>query len=433
MDWTVVPIRSRKDVLMKALLMNANVFENGVFKKQNLLLNGTDLSVFTGESSRVNCPIYNNIFVFPGFCDVHVHLREPGFSYKETIYSGTRAAAHGGYTAVCSMPNLKPAPDSLENLAVQLEIIERDAVIAVHPYGTITKAQAGDELSDMSAIARYTVGFSDDGRGVQSEDMMLAAMNEVKALGLPIVAHCEDNSLLRGGYIHDGKYAKEHGHSGICSESEYKQIERDLGLVRQVGCRYHVCHISAKESVDLIRNAKDEGLPVTCETAPHYLVLTDADLCEDGRFKMNPPLRTADDREALIEGIRDGTVDAIATDHAPHSCEEKSKGLRDSLMGIVGIETAFPILYTHLVRPGILSLERLIDIMSVIPREIMGIGSDAGYTLYDISDRYTIDPSEFISKGRSTPFAGTAVYGRCLMTVYNGNTAYINERFKNEM
>ena len=363
--------------------------------------------------------------LFPGFCDVHVHLREPGFSYKETVKTGTEAAAAGGYTAVCPMPNLNPVPDGAETLGVQLETIERDAVIPTYPYGAITKQEMGLELSDMEGMAPRVCAFSDDGRGVQSDSMMRAAMEKAKRLGKMIVAHCEVNDLLRGGYIHDGAYARAHGHRGICSESEYLQIKRDLGLVRETGCAYHVCHISARESVELIRQAKREGLNVTCETAPHYLVLCDADLREEGRFKMNPPLRAREDRDALIEGILDGTVDMIATDHAPHSAEEKSKGLEKSPFGIVGLETAFPILYTDLVQKGILTLEQVARLLSVNPRARFGLplqGED--YCVFEVARAYRIDPEHFRSMGRSTPFAGKEVRGRCVLTVCNGKTVF---------
>ena len=377
-----------------------------------------------------NCPVFSNIAIFPGFSDVHVHFREPGFSYKETIRSGSLAAAHGGYTAVCTMPNLKPCPDSEEGLAPQLDAIERDAVIAVYPYGTITKGQLGEELSDMEGIKDKVIAFSDDGRGIQTEELMARAMESAKALGKMIVAHCEDNSLLRGGYIHDGEYARAHGHRGICSESEWGQIARDLALAERIGVPYHVCHISTKESVEVIRQAKARGVDVTCETAPHYLTMTDAKLMEDGRFKMNPPIRSATDRDALIEGIKDGTIDMIATDHAPHSKEEKSRGLEGSLMGVVGIETAFPVLYTELVKKGIITLAELIKLLSDNPRKRFSIDSDAGFTVFDLSDEYTVNPDEFLSIGRSTPFEGKRVYGRCLMTVYGGKAVYTHEKLK---
>ena len=408
---------------MKSLLRGALVFENGSFVKRDMLLDGASLSMCEGDVSP-SIPVFNNIVVLPGFCDVHVHLREPGFSYKETIETGTLASAKGGYTAVCSMPNLNPAPDSLENLENQLEIIRRDGRIAVIPYGTITRGQAGGELSDMEAMAPEVAGFSDDGRGVQDDEMMRSAMLVAKSLGKMIVAHCEDNSLLRGGYIHDGDYAREHGHRGICSESEWGQIKRDLELVRETGCAYHVCHISTKESVELIRRAKAEGLDVTCETGPHYIVLDDSYLQEDGRFKMNPPLRSPSDREAILRGILDGTIDVLATDHAPHSAEEKSRGLEKSAMGIVGIETAFPIMYTKLVKTGIISLEKLVEIMSTRPRERFGLTTDVGFTVFEVGCEYEIDPDKFLSMGRATPFKGERVYGRCLATVYNGQLVY---------
>ena len=362
--------------------------------------------------------------VFPGFVDVHVHLREPGFSYKETIASGTAAAAHGGFTEVCSMPNLNPVPDSVAHLEAQRAIIRRDAIVGVHPYAAITEGQRGERLSDMEALAPLCVAFSDDGRGVQDPALMEAAMGQAAALGKLIVAHCEDNSLLRGGYIHDGTYARAHGHAGICSESEWGPIRRDLELVRRTGCGYHVCHVSAKESVALIRRAKTEGLNVTCETAPHYLVLDDAMLREDGRFKMNPPLRDREDQEALIQGLLDGTIDMIATDHAPHSTEEKSRGLSGSLMGVVGLETAFPVLYTHLVRPGILSLDRLVRLLSIQPRTRFGIPEDGSFSVWDLNTAYTVDPGQFLSRGRATPFDGMSVYGRCILTVRQGRIVW---------
>ena len=362
--------------------------------------------------------------VFPGFCDVHVHFREPGFSYKETILTGSLSAARGGYTAVCTMPNLNPAPDTAEHLKQQLDLISNDACIHVYPYGTITMGQRGDELSHMEAMAEQVCGFSDDGRGVQHDDMMRSAMEKAKELGKLIVAHCEDNSLLQGGYIHDGEYAKAHGHRGICSESEWGQIKRDLELVRQIGCGYHVCHISTKESVELIRQAKAEGLDVTCETGPHYLILDDSCLQEDGRFKMNPPLRSEADRLALIEGIQDGTIDMIATDHAPHSKEEKSRGLEGSAFGIVGLETAFASLYTHLVKTGIISMEKLVALLCDNPRKRFRIPLGLDFSLWDLNTTYTVDPEEFQSMGRATPFTGTELTGRCLLTVCDGKIVW---------
>ena len=362
--------------------------------------------------------------VLPGFCDVHVHFREPGFSYKETIASGSAAAARGGYTAVCAMPNLDPVPDDGRTLRQELDIIARDAVIPVIPYGAITAGERGERLADLEAMAPYVAAFSDDGRGVQSENMMRAAMKKAKSLGKVIAAHCEENGLLRGGYIHDGAYARAHGHRGICSDSEWRQIRRDLRLAAETGCAYHVCHISCKESVDLIRRAKAAGVDVTCETAPHYLVLDENDLQEDGRFKMNPPLRAAEDRQALIEGILDGTVDMIATDHAPHSAQEKSRGLAGSAMGVVGLETAFPVLYTYLVKPGVLSLERLTELLAVNPRKRFGIPAGEDWSVWELSRPYRVDPAEFLSKGRATPFAGRRVWGTCRLTVCGGKAAY---------
>ncbi len=368
--------------------------------------------------------ISKKYIIVPGLCDVHVHFREPGFSYKETIASGSAAAAHGGYTAVCTMPNLDPVPDSAEHLQVQLNAIKRGAAIKVLPYGAITVGERGEKLADMEAMSDKVCAFSDDGKGVQNDEMMRGAMTAAKRLGKIIAAHCEDNSLLFGGYIHDGEYAKAHGHRGISSASEYKQIERDLRLAEETGCAYHVCHISTKESVELIRQAKAHGVNVTCETAPHYLVLCDEDMQEDGRFKMNPPLRSREDKEALIEGIKDGTIDMIATDHAPHSAEEKGRGLEKSLMGVVGLETAFPVLYTELVTKNIITLERLVELMSFKPKERFGIDTNNDFAVFDISEAYKIDPEDFLSMGRATPFAGREVFGRCLLTVHNEKVVY---------
>ena len=361
--------------------------------------------------------------VFPGFCDVHVHFREPGFSYKETILSGSRAAARGGYTAVCTMPNLNPVPDCLQHLEPQLEKI-REASIAVYPYGAITRGQQGERLADMEALAPYVIAFSDDGRGVQDKAMMEQAMLHARDLGKLIVAHCEDNSLLRGGYIHEGAYAKAHGHKGICSESEWGPIARDLELAAKTGCGYHVCHISTKESVDIIRQAKKSGVNVTCETGPHYLVMDDSFLQEDGRFKMNPPLRSPEDREALVEGLQDGTIDMIATDHAPHSAEEKARGLEKSAFGVVGLETAFPVLYTYLVKPGILSMEALLQKLVTNPRQRFGIPMGNDFSIWDLNAQYQVDPSDFLSMGKASPFTGWTVQGRCMATFHKGNAVY---------
>ena len=361
----------------------------------------------------------------PGFCDVHVHFREPGFCYKEDMETGSKAAAAGGYTAVCTMPNLNPVPDSAEHLAVQLEAIRDKACIHVYPYGAITVAELGREMADLEGMAKDVIAFSDDGKGVQSEDMMREAMGRTKALGKMIVAHCEVNDLLEGGYIHKGDYALAHGHRGICSESEWKQIERDIQLVRETGCSYHVCHISTKESVELIRKAKSEGLDVTCEVGPHYLVLDDGDLQEEGRFKMNPPLRGKADREALLQGLLDGTIDMVATDHAPHSAEEKSRGLEKSAFGIVGLETAFPVLYTKLVKPGIMTMETLLERMVYAPRKRFGVPLNEGdCSVWDLTEEYVIDPETFVSKGHATPFAGWKVFGRCLKTTCGGKTVF---------
>ncbi|MBQ6717890.1 MAG: dihydroorotase [Clostridia bacterium] len=401
-----------------AMRTNNNVHKPEFLKSIDLATNKAVLSPFFAD-------IQNNYFILPGFCDVHVHFREPGFSYKETIASGSHAAAHGGYTAVCTMPNLNPVPDSVEHLKQQLDIINQDAVINVYPYGAITVGQNGQELSDMDKMATDCIAFSDDGRGVQSRELMRKAMLKAKSLSKIIVAHCEDNSLLRGGYIHDGEYAKTHGHKGISSESEWAQIKRDLELVRETGCAYHVCHISCKESVQLIREAKAEGLNVTCETGPHYLILDDSNLQEDGRFKMNPPLRSREDRLALIEGIKDGTIDMIATDHAPHSNDEKSKGLEKSAFGIVGIETAFQLLYTYFVKNNVITFERLIDLLCFNARKRFNIPlNDNDYTVWRLDEKITVNSDDFLSKGKAMPFENHELYGKCYMTVCGGKIAY---------
>ncbi len=370
----------------------------------------------------------DNLTYLPGFCDVHVHFREPGFSYKETIKSGSLSAIHGGYTTVFTMPNLNPVPDSYENLKIQLDIIKKDSEIEVIPYASITKGQKGEELSDFDKMNSFVKGFTDDGRGVQKDSVMKSAMQKAKELGTIIVAHCEDNSLLNGGYIHDGEYAKIHNHKGICSKSEWGQIERDIELVKEIGCKYHVCHISTKESVALIRKAKKDGVDITCETAPHYLVLNDMQLKEDGAYKMNPPIRSEEDRLALIEGLKDGTIDMIATDHAPHSFEEKNKGLKDSINGIVGLETAFPILYTKLVKTGEITLEKLVELMSINPRKRFNITEINGYTAWNLDKEYIIDSNKFYSKGKSTPFNNEKVYGELVLSVANNKVLYSKEK-----
>lgn len=406
---------------MKAYFENCFKYSDGHFVKTSFPVDsflGGDTLDFT----------FNNCFIFPAFCDVHVHLREPGFFYKETIATGTAASARGGYSDVFSMPNLNPVPDCVDSLQQQLDIIERDAVINVHPYASITVGQKGEKLADLENLAPMCAGFSDDGRGVQNEELMREAMIKAKELDKIIVAHCEDNSLLFGGYIHDGEYAQKNGHKGICSESEWKPIERDLKLAEEVGCKYHVCHISTKESVQLIREAKKRGVDVTCETGPHYLVMNDSMLKDEGRFKMNPPIRSEEDRLALVEGIKDGTIDMIATDHAPHSAEEKSKGLAGSMMGVVGIETAFPVLYTKLVKEGVITLEKLIELMSINPRKRFGLPETEDYCVYNLEKAYRINPDEFLSKGRSTPFEGETVFGECELTVCGGKAVWINRK-----
>lgn len=423
------------EAAMNYIFRNCNIYRRttGQFFPGDLFVKD-GIVVPSSEMNNIdNAEVFDcgGAFLFPGLADVHVHLRQPGFLYKETIATGTSACAHGGYTAVCSMPNLDPCPDSVENIGVQLAAIESDAKIKVYPFAAITVGEKGEEMSDLEALAPLCVGFSDDGKGVQSREMMREAMIRAKNCGKIISAHCEDNSLLHGGYIHDGEYARAHGHRGICSESEWGPIARDIELAEETGCSYHVCHISTKESVELIRKAKARGVDVTCETAPHYLVLDESALCEDARFKMNPPLRGSKDREALIEGLLDGTIDMIATDHAPHSAEEKSRGLEKSLMGVVGIETAVAVMYTNFVKTGKITFERLLELMHENPRKRFGlplggtdIGERADFTVFDFSERYKINPEEFLSKGRSTPFEGDEVYGRCIATVCCGKRVF---------
>ena len=418
---------------MKRLLQGAEVWRDGGFVRADVLVDGDRIAAVGLGLPAEGCEVVplGGMKILPGLVDVHVHLREPGFTAKETIATGTRAAAHGGYTTVCPMPNLSPAPDSPEHLAVELEAIRRDAAVRVVPYGCITRGQKGrGELVDFDALAPDVVGFSDDGRGVQSAELMEEAMRRAAAVGKPIVAHCEVDELLRGGYIHDGVYCREHGHKGICSESEWRQVGRDIALAEKTGCRYHVCHVSTKESVELVRRARAKGLRVSCETAPHYLLLCDEDLQEEGRFKMNPPLRRRADREALVAGIQDGTIEVIATDHAPHTVAEKARGLAGSAMGIVGLETAFPLLYKYLVLKGVITLEKLIALMSANPRRIFALeggveeGDAADFTVLDLGAEYAVDPGTFLSKGRATPFAGWKVQGRAVLTVVGGKEVY---------
>ncbi len=421
---------------MTILVKNALVYMGDKFKKSDVLIKNSvidsiGISISENGADRV-FNAQDKYFLIPGFVDVHVHLREPGFSYKETIKTGTMAAAKAGYTAVCPMPNLNPVPDSIDNIKVQTDIIDKDAVINVYPFASITKGRKGrGELVDFDSLKDIAVGFSDDGTGVQEEETMRIALQECAELGKIISAHCEVNDLLRGGYIHDGEYCKKHGHKGICSASEYEQIERDCRLAEETNCRYHVCHISTKESVDIIRKAKARGVKVTCETGPHYLTMCDKDLQEDGRFKMNPPLRSEEDKKALIEGIVDGTIDVIATDHAPHSAEEKAKGLAGSAMGVVGLETAFSVLYTKLVKTGVITLEKLINIMSVKPREIFSLeggkieeGAVADLALLNLEDEWIVNPEEFVSMGRATPFENWHVRGKNLLTICKGEIVY---------
>lgn len=422
--------------MSRIVLKGGRVFSGGKSFEADVVVCGDRIAEVTPEAAIlpgdkiVDC---RGRWVSAGLVDLHVHLREPGFSSKETIATGTAAAAHGGFTTVCAMPNLEPAPDSLENLRRETAIIERDAVVKVLPYATITRRRAGREIVDFAALKPYVAAFSDDGSGVQDDGMMLAAMRAAAANDCIIAAHCEVNSLLHGGYIHDGAYAAAHGHKGISSESEWRQIERDIKLAEQTGCRYHVCHISTKESVALIRDAKRSGVRITCETGPHYLTMCDADLREEGRFKMNPPIRSAADRDALIEGAQDGTIDVIATDHAPHTAEEKSRGLAGSAMGVVGLETSFAVIYTKLVMAGIISPERMIELMAEAPRRIFALGGGlaagekADIAVFDLDNEFTVDPATFLSKGRSTPFEGWRLHGQTILTLVDGRTAYRND------
>ncbi len=422
---------------MRYLLQNAQILSSGgVFRAADVLLSGGRI-VSIGD--RISCPAdavsidLHKAVLFPGFVDVHVHLREPGFSYKETIRTGTLAAAHGGFAHVAAMPNLDPVPDCAAALAVQRAIIEKDALVHVHPYGAVSVGEKGERLADLEGLAPGVIAFSDDGRGVQSESLMREAMMQCRRLGKILAAHCEDNSLLHGGYIHDGAYARAHGHRGICSESEWGPIARDLRLAKETGCAYHVCHVSTKESVALIRAAKRRGVDVTCETAPHYLTFTDEDLQEDGRFKMNPPLRAREDRDALIEGLLDGTIDMLVTDHAPHSREEKARGLEKSAMGVVGLETSFAASYTALVQTGILPLGKLVDLMHGAPMRRFGCGTElaegqpADLTAFDLTKTYTVDPETFLTMGRATPFAGFALTGVCKLTMIGGEPVWKEE------
>ena len=423
---------------MNYILKNGNVYENGTFRRKDIFVNDGIIADISSEiSSNEDVLVFDlsNKYVLPGFLDVHVHLREPGFSYKETIESGTMAAAHGGYTAVFSMPNLSPVPSDFETLFAQLRLIKEQGKIKVIPFGSITVDEKGSELADFDSMSGFVAGFSDDGRGVQSEALMNEAMIKAHSLNKIISAHCEDNSLLNGGYIHDGEYASKNGHKGICSESEWKPIERDIALIKENKCSYHVCHISTKESVELIRKAKSEGVDITCETAPHYLVFNDMMIQENARFKMNPPIRSEADRIALVEGVIDGTIDMIATDHAPHSAEEKSKGLAKSLMGVVGLECAFSVMFTEFVKKGVLSLEKLVELFSINPRKRfnmendISVGNKIDICVFDPNTKSIVDPEKFFSKGRSTPFEGREVYGEIVLTICEGNVSYSNEKF----
>ncbi len=417
---------------MSILLKNGTVYTGGALTQCDVLVeNGVIAAIgenLTCEGEIIDC---TGKTVLPGLVDLHVHLREPGFTYKETVASGTAAAAAGGYTTVCSMPNLNPVPDSIEHLQLQLDAIERDACIRVFPFGAITVGEQGQQLSDITGMAPHCIGFSDDGKGVQSIDMMREAMELARDAGRFISAHCEDESLLEGGAIHKGEYAALHGMKGISSQSESAPIERDIQLVAETGVQYHICHISAKESIEAVRRGKAAGIGVTCEVTPHHIALTDMDITEDnGRFKMNPPLRGREDKAAIWAGLQDGTIDCIATDHAPHSEEEKGRGLEKSAFGTVGSETAFAVCYTQLVRSGALRLEKLADLMSSQPAAIIGrraaiaVGEEADMAVFDLTEKFTVDPDQFVSKGKSSPFTGTELYGVTELTVCAGNIVY---------
>lgn len=415
------------------LISGAKVWLGGAFVQRDILVEDgrvVEISDHIAPREGVRTVDGSGKRLLPGLVDMHVHLREPGYGYKETIASGTRASARGGFTTVCPMPNLNPAPDSLENIKKQFDIIEKDAIIDVLPYATITTARRGDECVDHEALAPFVAGFSDDGTGVQSAEVMEEAMRQIAPTGKILAAHCEVETLLEGGYIHKGEWAAAHGHRGICSESEWAEVKRDIELAERTGCRLHICHISTKESVELIRQAKSRGVKVTCETAPHYLALCDEDMREEGRFKMNPPLRSREDMEALRKGVADGTIDVIATDHAPHSAEEKAKGLEKSAMGVVGIETSLAAIYTFMVAGHIITLDRLVEIMALKPREILGIGGGIARgevldaVLVDFHSEFDIIPDEFLSMGRSTPFAGMRLRGEVLLTIAGGKIAY---------
>ncbi|MBQ7216650.1 MAG: dihydroorotase [Synergistaceae bacterium] len=418
---------------MRELFRNVLAFTREGIRKIDVMLDGGKLYTdFAGSPDRITD--LEGLYMFPGFADVHVHFREPGFSYKETIKTGSYAAAHGGYTAVCTMPNLKPAPSTLPDLQQELDIINRDSIIHVYPVGAVTMTQSGrGELSHIEEIAPYVCAFSDDGKGIQSGELMREAMKRIADTGKFITAHCEVESELKpGGCIHDGEYASKHGHTGINSASEFLEVRRDIELAEGIGCAFHVCHVSAKESVDLIRTAKHNGAKVTAETAPHYLIFTDMDLQESGNWKMNPPIRSEDDRAELLRGIADGTIDCIITDHAPHSEAEKSRGLDGSAFGVVGLETCFAAMYTHVVREGVISLERLLEMLCVNPRKIFALpgpqyiedGCSADFVIIDLGRKWRVDPEKFLSMGKSTPFTGMELYGETAATYVDGRKVY---------
>ena len=418
---------------MREIFRNVLAFTREGIRKIDVMLDGEKLRTnFTGSADRVID--LEGLYMFPGFADVHVHFREPGFAYKETIKTGSYAAAHGGYTAVCTMPNLKPTPSTLADLQQELDIIARDAIIHVYPVGAITLNQSGrGELSHIEEIAPYVCAFSDDGKGIQDRELMREAMQRIAKTGRFITAHCEVESELQpGGCIHEGEYARLHGHTGINSESEFLEVKRDIELAREIGCGFHVCHVSTKESVNLIREAKSHSAKVTAETAPHYLIFTDMDLQESGDWKMNPPIRSADDRAELLRGIADGTIDCIITDHAPHSLDEKSRGLENSAFGVVGLETCFAAMYTHVVWEGVITLEKLLEMMCVNPRRIFALAGpqyiedecSADFVIMDLGRKWRVDPEKFLSMGKSTPFSGMELYGETVATYVDGQKVY---------
>lgn len=401
--------------------------KDGIIIEMNECIENTEAQVYDLAGKLVS----------PGLIDVHVHLREPGYERKETIETGTKAAARGGYTTIAAMANTIPVPDSMESVTYIEGLLQQSAQVRVFPYAAITLGERGQEIVDVEALSETSIlGFSDDGRGIQEAGVMYQAMQRAKAVNKPIVAHCEDDSLLFGGYLHDGEYAKANGHRGILSVSESAQIARDIMLAQATGVHYHICHISTKESVELVRFAKAQGINVTAEVSPHHLILCDTDIVnDDPNFKMNPPLRADADRIACVQGLLDGTIDVIATDHAPHHEDEKAWGIETAPFGIVGLETAFPLMYTKFVKTGKMTLKQLIDCMSTKPANIFNlpygtleVGAAADITIIDLDKEMEIDSSQFLSKGKNTPFNGYNVTGWPVMTLVGGRVAYKDEQ-----